>query len=67
MQWILSKVWKKEENQKIRLKKKWNEASTKEKMICRKGCKRNNKTKPAQLQEERREREVKIRKNTVVY
>ena len=34
----------------------------KEKMRCRKGCERNTKTKPAQLQEKRREREVKIRK-----
>lgn len=43
------------------------ESQEKEKMMCRKGCGRGTKTKPAQSQEERREREVKIRKNTVVY
>ena len=32
MQWIFSKVWeKKEENQKIRFKKTWNEATTQRK------------------------------------
>lgn len=40
----------------------------KEKMECRNGYERKTKTKPAQLQEKkRREREVKIRKNTAIY
>lgn len=56
------KLWEKEENQKIRLKKNGMKPQRKEKMICRKGCERKTKIKSAQLQEKRREREVKIRK-----
>lgn len=67
MQWIVSKVWKKRGEPNGKVKKNGMEPQQKEKVMCRKGCGRDTKTKPAQSQEERREREVKIRKNTVVY
>lgn len=44
MQWILSKLWEKEENQKIKFKKKGMKPQQKR-------CERDTKTKPAQLQE----------------
>lgn len=68
MQWVLSKSMEKEENQKVRFKKKKNamKPQQKEKVICRKEGE-EAKTKPAQSQGKRREREVKIRKNTAVH
>ena len=63
MDFIKSMEKRGEPNGKIKKKKKkWDEATTERKDDMQKRVWRNTKTKPAQSQGERREREVKIRK-----